>query len=64
MEIYLLHFPVAISLVMAFDFLNVDYDASENLFWLFYAILTIGISIFIKNIGRLLGKWIWKEKEF
>lgn len=53
MEIYLLHFPVSISLVTLFSFLNINYDTTTISFWLLYTILTIVISICVKKLGRL-----------
>ncbi len=54
MEIYLLHFPVALSLMVLFSFLNIDYDASKISFWVLYMVITIAASCCVKSLGRFL----------
>jgi len=49
MEIYFLHFPVSLSLIMLFDFLKIDYNTSTISFWFLYMLLTIAISICLRR---------------
>ena len=51
MEIYLLHFPVAITHVVLFSLLNINFEASKMTFWLLYTVITVGGSVFVKKWG-------------